>query len=90
MADRVKYGLSQEALDVYIRYDSESQAVTATSGHSKDDKNIIQLALTKYTVLHPPYIGGGIFFKCPEMTFRFFQIKYPFRTVISDAKCIFC
>ena len=41
-ADRVKYGLSQEALDVYIRHmsDSESQAVTATSGHSKDDSSI--------------------------------------------------
>ena len=43
-ADRVKYGLSQEALDVYIRHmsDSKSQAVTSTSGHSKDDKNIIR------------------------------------------------
>lgn len=51
-ADRVKYGLSQEALHVYIRHmsDSESQAVTATSGHSKDDKNIIRLAAVMHVL----------------------------------------
>lgn len=44
--DKVKYCLSQEALDVYVTHmgDSYSQEGTATSGHSKDDKNIIQLA----------------------------------------------
>lgn len=44
--DKVKYCLSQEALDVYVTHmgDSYSQEGTATSGHSKDDKNIIRLA----------------------------------------------
>lgn len=51
-ADRAKYGLSQEALHVYIRHmsNSESQTVTATSGHSKDDKNIIRLAAVMHVL----------------------------------------
>lgn len=53
-ADRVKYGLSQEALDVYIRHmsDNESQAVTSTSGHSKEDKNIIRLAAVMHVLYY--------------------------------------
>ena len=51
--DKVKYCLSQEALDVYITHvgDSPSQEDAATGGHSKDDKNIIRLA----AVLHVLY-----------------------------------
>lgn len=46
MGNRVKYCLSREALDVYVRHmgDNQTQEGAAVNGHSKDDKNIIKLA----------------------------------------------
>ena len=55
--DRVKYCLSREALDVYVRHmgENQTQEGAAANGHSKDDKNIIRLA----AVMHVLYAVIG-------------------------------
>lgn len=50
--DQVKYSLSHEALDVYVRHMDENipQEGAARAANSKDDKNIIRLAAVMHVL----------------------------------------